>query len=295
MRPLLLACAFLALGSSAARAQSSDVRQPGAPWLSSLDSPRATAMGGAHAAVATGNDALFVNPAGLAQVRRYHFEGDGILDTRFPAQGLLMTVADNATGPVASGLVYAHWGSGRDEGRAQGWLGGVAYAYNTGSFYFGGLTKYWHFNVPTSGDSNAPDGSIRQFAQDFGLLARRGDFSYALVVQNLALSTHPLLPLTGTAAVQWGSDTGSHLAFDYKADLTDTSHVKHKLAAGYELLLDAFALRAGGTYDLTNSLWWISAGVGILTEKGGVQVVYRRKLSDGLDNVFMAGFTLYLE
>ena len=116
-----------------------------------------------------------------------------------------------------------------------------------------------------------------------------------MVVQNLALSTHPLLPVTGTAAVQWGNDVGSHLAFDYKADLSDTSHVKHKLAAGYETLIDAFALRAGGTYDVTNALWWISAGLGILTEKGGVQLVYRRKLSNGVDNVFMAGFTLYLE
>jgi hypothetical protein len=220
-----------------------------------------------------------------------------MLDTRFPAQGLFLSVVDNATGPVATGMLYAHWGSGRDDGRAQGWLGGLAYAYNAGSFYFGGMTKYWHFNVPNVGvvDANAPDGLVRQFAQDFGLLARRGDFSYAMVIQNLSLASHPLLPVVGTAAVQWGNDLGSHLAFDYKADLTDTSNVKHKIAAGYELLLDAFALRAGGTYDITNTLWWISGGLGILTEKGGVQFVYRRKLSNGVDHVFEAAFTLYLE
>ena len=34
-------------------------------------------MGGAHAAIASGNDALSVNPAGLALGRKYHLEVDG--------------------------------------------------------------------------------------------------------------------------------------------------------------------------------------------------------------------------
>ena len=60
--------------------------------------------------------------------------------------------------------------------------------------------------------------------------------------------------------------------------------------------LDAFALRAGGTWDVTNKLWWISGGVGFLTERGGVQFVYRRRLSgDFTDQFFEAGITLYLE
>jgi hypothetical protein len=291
MRTLL--AAFLLLASRAAMAQSVDVQQPGAPWLSNIVTPRAAAMGGAHAAVATSNDAIFSNPAGLAQLRRYHFEVDGLLDTGFPAQGLVLSVADSTTGPVATGFTYAHFGSGRDDGRAQGWLLGAAYAYNLGSFYFGGLTKYLRFNVPLSGAS--PDGTVHQFMQDLGILVKRGDLSWAAVVQNISTSPHPLFPLTAVGGVQLGSDQSSHLALDYRADLGDTSRVKHKLAAGYEMLIDAFALRAGGTYDVTNSLWWVSAGLGLLTEKGGVQLVYRRRLSGDVDHVFEGGVTLYLE
>ena len=250
-------------------------------------------MGGAHAAVATSNDAIFVNPAGLAQQRRYHLELDGLLDTGFPAQGLILSVADSTTGPVATGFTYAHFGSGRYDGRAQGWLLGAAYAYNLGGFYFGGLTKYLHFNVPLS-DASA-DGTVRQFVQDAGILVRRGDLSWAAVVQNISTSPHPLFPLTAVGGVQLGSDAGSHLAVDYRADLGDTSRVKHKLAAGYEILIDSFPLRAGATWDLTNSLWWVSAGVGILTERGGVQFVYRRRLSGEVDHIFEGGVTLYLE
>jgi hypothetical protein len=285
-----LTCALLL--SLPALAQLKDVRDPGAPWFSNVGMARTTAMGGAQSAIATGNDALLVNPAGLAQVRKYHFEVDGILDTRFPAQGLIVSVADS-TGPVATGLLYLHWGAGQDEGRAQGWLAGLGYAYQAGSFLFGGLTKYLRFRTPLADDS--PDGTVYQFMQDFGLLAKRGSFSWSLGVQNISTTAHELFPLTATAGFAIGSDAGSHLAFDYKADLHDIDHPQHKFAAGVETLIDAFALRAGGTWDSTNSRWWLSAGVALLTEKGGAQFVYRRRLSGDLDQVFEAALTLYLE
>jgi hypothetical protein len=71
--------------------------------------------------------------------------------------------------------------------------------------------------------------------------------------------------------------------------------VQHKLAAGYEILLDPFALRAGGTWDATNSLWWGSAGIALLTEKLTIQLVYRRRFSGPLDYLFQGGVTLFLE
>ena len=290
--PLSLLVA-LALASTGALAQSSDVRVPGSPWLSNIESPRATALGGAHAAAASGNDSLLSNPAGLAQSRGYHFELDGVLDGAFPAQGLLASITDSTSGPIATGLLYAHWGSGRDQGRAQGWLLGLGYAYQAGSFLFGGLTKYTRFRIPV--DDPSFDGTAYLFMQDFGVVTRRGDFGFALVVQNLTTSANLLFPLTATVGLTLGNDLSSHLALDYKVDLHDIDHPQHKLAAGYEFVLDAFALRAGGTYDATHSLWWISAGLGILTEKGKAEIAYRRRLTGDLDQVLEAGFTLYLE
>src|SRR5262249_34177925 len=62
----------------------------------------------------------------------------------------------------------------RDEGRAQGWLGSLSYAYNLGSMYFGGTTKYIHFNVPAVGDTaiTNPDGDAHIFQQDLRILVR---------------------------------------------------------------------------------------------------------------------------
>ena len=280
---VLFACAF------AARAQHK-ATDPGAPWPQNVDLARATAMGGANGAIATGNEALTVNPAGLAQVRRYHLEIDGVTDPRFPAQALMVSIVDSMSSPVATGLLFSRWGSGQPGGRGEGWYGGLAYSYGIGSTYLGGMTKYYRFATP--------DGEAHRFAQDFGLLSKRGNFGYALVAQNLSTSSIPAFPILATAAIAWGTDTDWHIAFDYKADLSDTKNVKSKIAGGGELLVEqVLALRVGGTFDATRELWWISAGVALLTEKGGVQIVWRRRVSGapGFDQFFEGGITLFLE
>ena len=285
MRRLLFA---LLVAGSAARAQNS-AKDPGAPWPVWVDLPRAAAMGGAHAAIATGNDALTVNPAGISQQRRYHVEVDGLYDPHFPAEALIVSVADTTTSAVGTGLIFSRWGSGQAEGRGEGWYGAFAYSYTVGQYYLGGETKYYRFTTP--------DGLVRQFAQDFGILARSGSFSYAAVVQNVSTSAVPAFPLMTTAAIAWGSDTSWHLAFDYKADLSDTKNVKHRGSGGFEWLVgQSIAFRGGATWDATHDLWWLSAGIGLLTEKAGAQFVVRRRLTGGaFDQFFEVGITLYLE
>src|SRR5207302_9729828 len=119
------------------------------------------------AAIATGNDALTVNPAGISQQRRYHIEVDGLWDPHFPAQARGLSVADTTSTAVGTGLWFARWGSGQPEGRGEGWYGAFAYSYAVGGRYLvGGETKYYRFATP--------DGLVRQFAQDIGILVRSG-------------------------------------------------------------------------------------------------------------------------
>jgi hypothetical protein len=281
--------ALLALIAAPAALADNHVQDPGSPWPTNVDLPRATAMGGAGASVATGNEAFSINPAGLAQSRRYHLEVDGVYDSKFPTQGILASIVDSATAPVASGLLFSRWASGQPAGRGEGWSLGFGYAGPTGQgLFMGGETKFLRFHTP--------DGLVQKWAQDVGLLARRGTFSWAAVVQNIALDKIPLFPLTGTASMSWGTDADWHLAFDYKADFSDTSHVKSKLALGGELLAgESVVLRAGATRDISANQWWLSAGVGLLSEKGGLQVVWRRRVTGPYDQFFEGGLTIYLE
>ena len=285
MRRLLVLCLAL---SFAARADNA-ATDPGAPFPGTITMPRSLSLGGADAAIATSNEALMINPAGLAQTQRYHFELDGAADWRFPAQGITASIVDSKSSPVASGILFSRWGSGQPSGRAEGWLLGFAYAYPAGSFYVGGETKYLRFHTQ--------DGLITKVAQDIGLLARRGSFSYAAVVRNISFSSlGPLFPLTTTAAVAWGSDADWHLALDYKADLSDTNNIKNRFSGGVEYLIEQSAvLRAGGTYDATNKLLYFTAGLSLLAEYGGVHVAFRRRLQGGFDQVLEAGITVYLE
>ena len=279
--------AFLAATAAFADNRAQD---PGAPFPGNVDLPRATAMGGAHAAIATSNDALTVNPAGLAQTRRYHFELDGMYDSKFPAQGVLVSLADSiTTAPASTGMLFTRWGSGQPTGRAEGWSLGFGYAGAVAQGVFaGGETKFLRYYTPL--------GFVQKFAQDIGLLSRRGNFSVAAVLQNISTEKIPLFPLTATGAVAWGTDADWHLAIDYKADLSDTSHVRSRVAIGGELLVgDAIVLRAGGTRDITANQWLVSAGIGILTEKGGLQFVWRRRVEGPYDQFFEAGLTIYLE
>src|SRR5882762_11973801 len=174
MRAFLAALLAVA---AAARAQNS-IKDPGAPWPVFVDLPRATAMGGAHAAIATANDAITSNPAGMSQQRRYHLEIDGLYDSRFPAQALIASVVDTTSSAVGTGFLFSRWGSGQPGGRGEGWYGALAYSYSTGGNYFlGGETKYYRFATP--------DGAVRSFAQDVGFLVNRGGFAYGVVVQNI--------------------------------------------------------------------------------------------------------------
>src|SRR5437764_9163364 len=110
-------CALVLLLAAEAAFADNRVQDPGSPWPTTVDTPRATAMGGAHAAIATGNDALAVNPAGLSQQRRYHLEVDGLYDSHFPAQALIVSIADTTSSTVGTGFLFSRWGSGQPEGR----------------------------------------------------------------------------------------------------------------------------------------------------------------------------------
>lgn len=279
---LVLCCALAARADNAATDR-------GAPFPGTIGMPRSLSLGGADAAIATSNDALLTNPAGLAQTQRYHLEVDGAADWRFPAQGVTASIVDSKSSPVASGILFSRWGSGQPAGRAEGFLLGLAYAYPAGSFYLGGETKFLRFHTQ--------DGMVEKLSQDIGLMAKRGSLTYAAVLQNISFtSLGPLFPLTTTAAVAWGSDADWHLALDYKADLSDTNNIKSRFDGGVEYLFEqSVALRAGGTYDAATRARYLTAGLSVLAGYGGVHVAIRRRLDSGFDQVLEAGITLYLE
>ena len=270
-------------------ARAGDVLEPGSFWPPNVELTRASGMGGAHSAIVTGNDAIVLNPAGLSQTKRYHFQADGAFDSRFPGQGISLSIVDSSSSAAGTGMLFQRWGAGSPGGRGEGWLAGLGYSYFAGNFFFGGTTRYLRFQ-------NGKLGEVHQFVQDFGLLLKTSELSWSLVTRNLSTTTTSLFPPTSTLGVAFGSDADYHLAVDYTTNFDDFNNLKHKLAAGGELFFDrTLVFRAGYTWDVSAHLGSVSAGLSLVTEKLGLHFAWRRRLSGPLDQYFEGGLTVYLE
>ncbi|MBS2022289.1 MAG: hypothetical protein JST92_07750 [Deltaproteobacteria bacterium] len=291
MKTALTRCSSItaiALVALASAAHAGSIADDGAPFVGTLQMPRTTGMGGAGAAVASTNDALLINPAGLSQRKRYHLEVDGLYDAKFPAQMVDISIVDSSSAAVGTGLLFQRVGSGQPGGRGEGWDLGLGYAYPAGGYNFGGLTKYLRYDTP--------GGQVRQFAQDLGILGGGGGFSYAVVMQNISTSAIPGFPLTGIAGIAFGSDQSYRIAIDYKTDLSDTSNVKHRLNTGLEFALDtSIYVRGGYDWSPTFHQHWVSAGLAFITDRVSVSLAWQRRVVGPLDQQLQAGITLYLE
>src|SRR5258708_35542446 len=109
----------------------------------------------------------------------------------------MASVVDSASTPVGSGILFSRWGSGQPNGRGEGWGLGFAYSTPIGTgFYTGGQTKFLHYR--------GPDGLGAKWAQDVGVLSKRGSFSWAAGGQSISTEKRPLFPLTGPVRAAWG-------------------------------------------------------------------------------------------
>ncbi len=280
---------LLALAASSAFAGGAG--DPGAPWVTQIGMARSAGMADAMTAFASSNDAILDNPAGVGLNRSYHIELDGMDDVKYPAEGVIVSVADSTTMGIGSGLLFERWGAGKPGGRGEGWLGGLSYAYQQGGFLFGGTTRLLHFAGPGGA-------VIHNWSEDFGVMGRTGAWSFGAVLQNfsLDLSKIPLFPLTSALGIAYGTDADWHVSVDYKTNMNDTSNLKHLLAFGGEYLFDrTFALRAGYRWDISNHLGWITCGASIYTEKVAVHFAYRRRVEGAMEQALEAGVTVFLE
>ncbi|MEZ4272059.1 MAG: hypothetical protein R3C68_11720 [Myxococcota bacterium] len=69
---------------------------------------RSEAMGGAHRGLGTSNDTLFLNPAGMAMLRRYSVDllyGYTSIDN---LNHISVTAVDSKSGPLAGAVGYTH-------------------------------------------------------------------------------------------------------------------------------------------------------------------------------------------
>lgn len=257
--------------------------------ITGLIGTRARGMS-AFRAVATGSDALYFNPAGLGQLKRFAIGADYLY--RFESKEHLAggSLTDGSSGILAAGLdFHANVDQGNQNRTDYFGTFGLAYEMFPDTFWVGASLKYTYMLATNT------DPKISAFTGDAGLLLRLPmGLSLAAVGYNLIPSESSRLPLSVGAGAAWtycGSPTGNDpaaaigsltLAVDYLAlDLAEsTRQIRHEISAGAEVAPVDFAFfRAGYTYAITEEHHSVSGGLTLLLDSFQIDGMYHQNIS----------------
>lgn len=245
---------------------------------------RAQALGGAYRAIATANDTLFFNPAGMLKGKRASVDTDYNYLSIDREHHVTVSVVDSKTSSLGMGLYYSGGFSSLSSNPNTHTIGVSAaiplinkmfslgsslyYLYDPGL----GADKYRHFfNMDVGFLANLPHGVSFAIVLDH-LLAQKGlekplGLSIAAAFSmNKVIRTMPI-----TLSVDWSMND-----FKSKKDL------KHSVCVGFEYLsIKTFPLRIGFSHDSHTSHNHLSLGSGIIWQHWAIDVLYQQNLHVG--------------
>jgi opacity protein-like surface antigen len=248
---------------------------------------RPMGMGGAHRAIVTGNDAIFLNPAGMSLFRRYSFELQYLLAPEYGAEGgpdqhvVHASVVDNQLQYFATGLAYTRVQRGDDK---TGNRYDLAFSVPIGqNLLVGADVKYLDFDKKDRADLDA-------VTVDVGVLLRTSfGLNFGVVGYNLTNTADYIEhPISMAAAVMYSPFRTLEISFDWfinfqkLKDLTEPTGEKetgYSYAFGIEyLLLGQITIRAGYLIDHSeptgNDQYW-SLGLGYVSQTFAFDFGYR--------------------
>lgn len=258
------------------------------PGASDLSRARALSLGNAFRAVATSNDALFLNPAGMAAGRKYAVDGSFTLSPATDLRLWSFSVVDSKTSPIAAGAAYSLLRGDGLEGEVKGSVAHLGLAVplaGFGSLGFGG--KYLSFDRPD------PTHAI---TADVGLLVRlAGQLSAGAVATNVIDVKSDEAPFGAGFGLAYGDDVSFRLAGDVAFDLSREDSSPATVHAGGEYFVaGGLPLRVGFRRDVEASRNHVSGGLGFVTPTFGADVAYVQGLDPDLPSDRTFSFTLGL-
>jgi hypothetical protein len=276
---------------------------------------RPLALGESYRAIATGNDAIYFNPAGLPTLRRYSFEGHYVMDLVDESHQADVSVVDSKTNALAVGLAYTFQGSEltRRATLAHTATLGIAYPIFPQLFSAGVGMKYKNVSDPIAGNY------LNAISADVGLLTHiPGGLSFGAVGYNLlpfrsvesahvplsagfagALDLGPLsalffgaspavgalmnvagIPEPAPMGVPRGPLDGMTLSCDWLVNFETLQGSQSQVSAGFEWLLgEAVPVRAGWWWDEATKEQRVSGGLGVVVPFFAFDVSLQQSLS----------------
>jgi hypothetical protein len=292
---------------------------------------RALGMGEAMRTMATGATGPLMNPAGMSLVRQYVIEGMYGFSVEDLGHRAHVAVVDSITTRVAASLFYTfintspkvgfEWAGGRVESATltrQGHAAGLSLSIPLGDrFILGATIKYINFETSAPLPAGTvPDklklDQVNGVTFDVGMIVRLGDrFRIALTGQNLwdhgsresplmlgmgvGVFPIPALAIAFDAAVNFTGFT------TYSYDPTTGAASRNfkaegRFGPGLEWLISGkVPVRIGVVYDSGLPATFLTAGLGYVSQKWGIDLAYRGKISNGVDNILMLGLRLFVD
>ena len=256
--------------------------------LRDISSIRSAGMGNATRAFASSDEALWVNPAGIAATTRFNINASAAFE---PPNGLQLysigsidsQLNSDAAFPMSGGLSYSYYRSGHGEAKRSGSivLLGLALPLWNQAFTVGVTGKYLYLNGAS--DTNAATMDVGVILRPISLL------SIGAVGYNL-IDVHSIEARRSWGfGVALGNDNSFRLAFDLKLEPNELDEWKVSYFAGAEYLFGGVVMpRVGYTYDALRQTHKAGGGVsvflGVLALEGAYQYIF--------DGGHFFGFTL---
>jgi hypothetical protein len=276
---------------------------------SEMETPRSAALGGAARATGSSVEALYLNPAGMATARVYHFYGGAQIWPQARRQSYGAAAVDSVVNKqrIAGGLA-ANWSSQDPDGVDRDWFDFrfALAAPLSDRFFLGGAMRYVTLRqngypdgglAPSLASQGLPDSDIvADLTFDAGLTIKLADqFSVSAVGTSLTDPGHAFLPMTFGGGAGFTSEDFS-LEMDVVGDFTTYADSTLRVMGGGELLMaDAFPLRAGYRYDEGANTQAVSGGLGYISREFAIDATVRGLVDGGNSLTFVLGFRYHLE
>ena len=243
---------------------------------------RLLSLGGAQRALGFGNDAIFVNPAGMIASPTYEFEVGYADDLRGADRRINISVADGQAGQVAGGLAVTY---GRFRPRefsgGQRRLEGLRFDIATAvpvrnGFSLGGVARYTDYRL-LDGDEEIENGGSSGFSFDSGFQWQvGGGLTLGGVIQNIGAAEVPDLPRS------WGAGLGFRSGiFLAEADIYHAWETQDPIYSGAlgVTLAKRLGLRGAVTYIQGSDDIAVSFGAGLKVDRITLDAGYRQIIS----------------
>ncbi|MFA6032936.1 MAG: hypothetical protein WC889_08570 [Myxococcota bacterium] len=257
---------------------------PASAWF--YEGARPAGMGSAYSAIATGNEAIYYNPAGMSsQVNRYNLDVGYEYNPTSGQNVWNASILDGSTNPpLGAGVAFTYFLGNTVHPRKwqRGYRIDLALSYPLGT-----KKVLWGIDIKyVNEDIGSKESAINAVTFDTGLLyVISKNFRMSSVGRNLTGTGRQELPYQSIVGMSAGKDGSFSFNFDFTVSYVHLDDIDFTYNGGLEVFLGkSVGLRTGYLYEGINYQQYASAGLNFVVENFGMDIAFKQSTTHGSDH-----------